>query len=502
MWAFYWSSPYILNQVADENMNESEIEPMDISKIGLLEKAVQEDKITKDQFISAFDLEKIQEAFDYVSRKKTRGIDGTTLDNFIANKDCNFNIINQKCINGTYRFAPYLQKLQTKGKGKAPRVISIATIRDRIVLHIIKVLLQKAFPECVNRKLPNNYVKEINDFFGKHGEDSSLCYYKTDIKGFYDTIPHNNLLDKVSARADFTSFLTLLEKSIKNPTVSYGSQRARKEDHNKKGVPQGLSISNILADIYLRDFDITLTKMASNYYRFVDDIIIFNFGPEKACLRGNIQEQIKEIGLELNDTKTVCKSENKVFEYLGYRFDLPKITIRSSSVDKFINSVASMICSHKNNMQVEIKKHKWLDAEAYNKILIETLNEKITGAVSENRKYGWLFYFLEINDENLLHRMDRIIESFFERLDEFGHQKPSNLKRLGRAYFEARYNLHSNYIHNYNKYVTLQDKLDYLNKLGKLNPDSKYTEEEINGLFEKTKMQNLMHLENDIGEIS
>lgn len=468
----------------------------------LLSIVVHEGNITDAQFTSAFDPEKIQEAFDHISRKRTRGIDGTSIEIFTAKKNENFNIVRHKCINGTYRFAPYLQKLQTKGKGKAPRVISIATIRDKIVLHIIKVLLQKAFPECVNRKLPNNYVKEINDFFAKHGGESSLCYLKTDIKGFYDTIPHNTLLEKVAARTESSNFVRLLQKSIKNQTVSSGSQKARKDGHNNKGVPQGLSISNILADIYLQNFDITLAGMASKYCRFVDDILIFNFGPEKSCLREFLQEEVKKIGLELNETKTVCKNEDKIFEYLGYRFDLPKITVRDSSVDKFINSVASMISSYKNNSQLEIKKYKWLDVDAYKKIFIETLNEKITGAISENRRYGWLFYFLEINDESLLHRMDRIIESFFERLDEFGHQKPSELKRLGRAYFDARYNCHGSYIHCYDKYVTLQDKIGYLNKFGKLNPKSNYSEEEIESLFGKTKMQNLMHLENDIGEIS
>jgi len=462
----------------------------------------QSEKITDTQLAAAFDINKIQEAFDYVSRKKTRGIDGTTIEIFTGNKEEHFDVINQKCLSGRYKFSPYLQKLHTKGKGKAPRVISIATIRDRVVLHIIKILLHQAFPECVNRKLPNNYVRDINKFFSKHGEDDTLCYYKTDIKGFYDTIPHVALLDKVAARVESSTFLTLLEKSIKNPTVGFGSQRAGKDDHNKKGVPQGLSISNILADIYLQDFDVALAGQASEYYRFVDDIIIFNFGTNKLCLRGNIKEQIEGIGLELNDAKTVCKNEDKTFEYLGFRFELPVITIRKSSIDKFINSVASMVSTFKNNSQAEIKKYTWLDSDACKRIFVETLNEKITGAISENKRYGWLFYFIEINDERLLHRMDRIIESFFERLQEFEYKKPLQLKRLGRAYFEARYNSDSNYIQNYNNYVTLQDKLDYLNKLGKINPESTYSEAEITYMFEKTKTQNLLSLEKDIGEIS
>jgi retron-type reverse transcriptase len=187
-------------------------------------------KLISDELLAdAFDLPKLQEAFDYVSRKKTRGIDGTTVEKFSENKYDNFNLIKEKCLKGTYKFSPYLQKLQMKGKGKEPRVISIATIRDRVVLHIIKSLLQQAFPESVNRRLPNNYVKSINDFFSKNGSENTLCYYKTDIVGFYDSIPHDRLLCSVGERVASSCFLRLVQNSIKNPTTSFGSKRPNKK---------------------------------------------------------------------------------------------------------------------------------------------------------------------------------------------------------------------------------------------------------------------------------
>ncbi|WP_321531816.1 reverse transcriptase domain-containing protein [uncultured Desulfuromonas sp.] len=457
--------------------------------------------ITAEVLAEAFELSKLQEAFDFVSRKKTRGIDGTTVDKFSEQKHEHFDLIKEKCLKGTYKFSPYLLKLQMKGKGKSPRVISIATIRDRVVLHVVKNLLQQAFPESVNRKLPNNYVKSINDFFTLHGAENTLCYYKTDIVGFYDSIPHDKLLSCVGERAA-SSFLRILESSIKNPTTSFGSKRAERKVLNKIGVPQGLSISNILADIYMREFDTKLSKLAAGYYRFVDDIILFNIGEDKTCLRGIIEAQANGIDLKLHPAKTVCKRDERFFEYLGYRFELPKITIRDSSIVKFINSVASLITSFRNNYQITIKKYKWINDDAYKNIFIENLNEKITGAISETKRYGWLFYFLEINDEALLHRMDRIIDSFFDRLVEFGNTRPEGLKRLARAYFEAKYNSHGNYIHNYNLYVTYEEKIAYLNKMGKINPESTYSPEDIDLIFERTKLQNLLHLENDIGEIS
>jgi hypothetical protein len=335
-----------------------------------------------------------------------------------------------------------------------------------------------------------------------NGADSTLCYYKTDIVGFYDSIPQARLLKFVSERVESGVFLRVLENSIKNPTTNFGSKRSERKNLNKIGVPQGLSISNILADIYMRGFDGELSTLSAGYYRFVDDIILFNLGEDKTCLRGVIEEKAGDIDLKLHTSKTVCKREDRNFEYLGYRFELPKITIRESSIVKFINSVASMITSFKNNHQITIKKYKWIDDEAYKSIFIENLNEKITGAISETKRYGWLFYFLEINDEALLHRMDRVIDSFFKRLDVFDNKRPENLKRLARSYFEAKYNSHGNYIHNYNLYVTYEEKIQYLNKMGKVNPEAIYSKEDIDIIFERTKLQNLLHLENDIGEIS
>lgn len=256
--------------------------------------------VTNEVLEGAFDDHSLEEAFEFVSRKKTRGIDGTTVEKFTEKKQENFEIIKKKCRNGTYRFSPYLQKLQLKGRGASPRVISIATLRDRIVLHVVKDLLQKAFPESVNRLLPNNYIKKINDFFVLHGSDETLCYYKTDIRRFYDSIEHEHLLSKIRPNVESSFFLRLVYNALKNPTTSFGSKRTELKNNNSIGVPQGLSISNILADIYMRDFDESLSGLAAQYYRFVDDIILFNLGPTKACLRLKVKSCAGELGLTLH----------------------------------------------------------------------------------------------------------------------------------------------------------------------------------------------------------
>lgn len=102
---------------------------------------------------------------DNISKKATRGIDRIGVKVFNKNKNNHFKIIYDKCNKGTYKFSPYVQKLQIKGKSKQLREISVSTIRDRIVLFLLKEFLHDVYPECVNRKLPNNYIREINDFY-------------------------------------------------------------------------------------------------------------------------------------------------------------------------------------------------------------------------------------------------------------------------------------------------------------------------------------------------
>lgn len=72
---------------------------------------------------------------------------------------------------GSYVYSPYLEKLILKGKGKCPRVISIPSIRDKIVLTCINYFLQKIFPLCVKKEKPNNFIKDIYTNIGVVSEN-------------------------------------------------------------------------------------------------------------------------------------------------------------------------------------------------------------------------------------------------------------------------------------------------------------------------------------------
>ena len=95
--------------------------------------------------------------------KKDGALDGLTPDTFWKRYERELEVISKRCLEGTYKFSPYLEKLILKGKDKFPRMLSVPSMRDRMVLGALNKYLQDTFPEAVNHEVPNQYNKEVSD---------------------------------------------------------------------------------------------------------------------------------------------------------------------------------------------------------------------------------------------------------------------------------------------------------------------------------------------------
>lgn len=454
-------------------------------------------------FEKLFQLGRIQSAYEKeIAGSGVMGIDRLASAAFELHKEAHFDVILRKCPERTYRFSPYVEVLKSKGRNSLPRVISIPTIRDRIVLFLLKELLHESFDDCVNRTLPNTRVKAITDFF-QQKDASKLSCVKLDIKSFYDSIDHDVLLHILQERIDSKTVLKLIRSAIESPTVPTGYRKAPSgRRRNSKGVPQGLAISNILADIYLHGFDNKAKKEAMLFHRYVDDVFSIVSLEASKQFKENLGAELKSLHLDLNEDKCETAPGNETFEYLGYRFSLPTVSVRQPTIDRFINSVAARFTAYRKGSSTFLREHPNVTAETRREVFIEDLNEKITGALSETRRYGWVFFFLQINDVQLLHKLDSIVRSFFSRLDDFGKSPPPSLKSLAKTFYQARYSPRSGYIHDYSKYTTVQEKIDFLNRRGLLGKEGTYKLIDVERIFETVKRQRLNNLEIDVGTIS
>lgn len=197
-------------------------------------------------FNKLFQEKQIEDIYsEKVKLKPSTGLDGINKETFEKNFESYINIINRKVTNNTYKFTPYKEKLINKGRGKIPRVISIPTIRDKVTLAIIHLILSNAFAENINIEIVQTVISKVKTTLN----NSNYNYFiKIDIEKFYDNINHDMLISKVKRKVRKEELINLISNAIKTPTIS--STTRKPYIKNKRGVPQGLSISNILANIY------------------------------------------------------------------------------------------------------------------------------------------------------------------------------------------------------------------------------------------------------------
>ncbi len=434
-----------------------------------------------------------------IIQSKSKGLDKMSAKFFENIKEGQFEIIITKCLNKTFSFTPYLELLKLKSANKPPRTISIASIRDRLVLYVLKDVLTNKFPEAVNKKRPNRYIFEVKKY-SKNVEEN-IHYIKLDIENFYDTIDREILYNILESRGLNQIFLDLIKKAIENPTIPPNTNKTLRSTFTKKrGIPQGLSISNILAQIYLLSLDEELKKRNFLYLRYVDDILILNKGEISTFRKENIKKSLTKLKLILNENKTSEGQLDDGVTFLSYKIFQSQISISESKVQVFIRRIAGKFTWYKNAEYNREKRENWLDDDIrFKEVFLEDINEMITGSISDKKNYGWLFYFSEITDKMLLFKLDKIISSFFTSLNSFENTSPTNLKRLVRTFYTIKHGTNKGYINNYNDYNTIRKKRKYLIYRGAIDPNTNKSDVEIEYIFERFKTKKLKDLEQDIG---
>jgi hypothetical protein len=254
----------------------------------------------------------------------------------------------------------------------------------------------------------------------------------------------------------------------------------------------------------MQDVDDAMRKLGVTYYRYVDDVLMY--GKRSAVEKAfrSLRARLGHRGLRLHPLgsgKSTITPLSETFRYLGYSFDWPKITIRESTIERFLHSIAAKFSDYTHNKTKRLERYKYLTEERLAEIFIMELNERITGAISEKKRYGWIAYFNQITDLSLLHKLDSAIEGMFQRLPDFKHKAPTTLRKLRRAYYEMKFNPQGGYVRNYDKIETPAEKLAFLLERGRVGPTEALTEEQIDDRYERYRRRVLSEMHEDEGEL-
>jgi retron-type reverse transcriptase len=422
--------------------------------------------------------------FASVKYNSAVGIDRINTNVFEKNLANNISIIIKKSLNGTYTFSQYRQKLLSRGAQKYPRVISIPTIRDKLILKALFRILYSVYG--IDSPFLHNIVNNVNSAVSQGRYDSVL---RLDVKDFYPSIRHDLLVAQLLRKIRKKEVLRLITNSICQQTVNKAI--AEPKQFNSIGIPQGLPISNILANIYMLPLDQKFKKKSSlEYFRYVDDILVLCDKKRTEQIKNEITINCKNIGLILHDddpskiyTGEICSG----FSYLGYVFDNSLVTVRKESLDNLRESIIKLLTSHKYSGKTDTKLLCW------------TLNLRITGCQFNEIKYGWMFYFSQINDLQLLGSLDHFVK---KQLIGFGlDPNTAKVKKFTKAYHEITKNIkYSRYIPNFDLF-TQTEKSKVLGDVFGVNV-AQLKAHEIEYQFRQKIFRNVRELEKDLAKPS
>jgi RNA-directed DNA polymerase len=255
------------------------------------------------------------------------GIDGVTFEAIEESGVEGFlRQIRDELISNTYRPMRARKKEIPKDGGKV-RVLSIPSIRDRVVQGAVKLILEPIFeadfqPGSYGYR-PKRTAQQAVNRVAQAIVESKTRIIDIDLRAYFDNVQHDLLLEKVARRVQDDEVMHLLKMMLKAT--------------GEKGVPQGGVVSPLLSNVYLTEVDRMLERAIATtrngkytyvqYARFADDLVILIDSHPRhdwlvKAVNQRLREEVAKLRVEINEEKSrladLAKGDS--FGFLGFEF--------------------------------------------------------------------------------------------------------------------------------------------------------------------------------------
>jgi RNA-directed DNA polymerase len=307
-----------------------------------------------------------------------------------------------------------------KPGSKEKRPLGVPTLRDRIVqgalLHVIEPIFERDFAAQSYGFRPGKGCKDALRRVDELLKSGYHWVVDADLKSYFDTIPQEQLMERIREKIADGRVLKLLEGMLGAGVM----ESAKGWQPTEQGTPQGAVVSPLLSNIYLDGLDWQMARSGLEMVRYADDFIVLCRSQEQAQQALElVRRWVEENGLSLhpNKTRLVDASQAGGFDFLGYHFERGMKWPRRKSLNKLKDTIR--------------RKSRRTEGRSM-RIICEDLNGSLR---------GWFEYFKH-SKANVFGPIDsytrgRLRSILRKRLGKKGRGRGNDHQRWPNAYFST-----------------------------------------------------------------
>jgi RNA-directed DNA polymerase len=268
------------------------------------------------------------------------GVDRVTIPMFADHLKDNLQRLSDEVREGRYVPQQIRRHWIAKPGSTEMRPLGIPTVRDRVVQTALRNVLEPIFER--------DFAEHSYGFRPRRGCKDALrrvdallkagCQYvvDADLKSYFDTIPHDRLLERIRQKVSDGRVLALIEAFMRQGVLD-GLEQWTPE----QGSPQGAVISPLLSNIYLDPLDQMMAERGFAMVRYADDFVVLCRSREEAeRALDAVREWTAQAALTLHPDKTrIVNAADEGFDFLGYRFERGERKPRAKSLKKLKDTI-------------------------------------------------------------------------------------------------------------------------------------------------------------------
>jgi RNA-directed DNA polymerase len=372
--------------------------------------------------------ELLLDSWHEIRKDAASGVDGVSATEYEQSLEENVHqlVINLK--KKRYRAKMVRRRHIPKGEGKT-RPLGIPAVEDKLlqmaVKRVLAAIYEQDFYRCSYGYRPNTGALEAVDKltvklqFGRYNH-----VVEADIKGFFDHIDHDLLLEMLAVRINDKALLWLIRKWLKAGIL----EEDGKVTHPTSGTPQGGVISPVLANVYLHyALDQWFQEVVKRHcrgeaclIRYADDFVCaFEYERDAERFHRALEKRLGKFGLEVAPEKTKVihfskerKPGKDRFDFLGFEFRWGKDLAGRARVKRRTSRKRLMASLKKANQWCKENKHLRLPD------LFRRLNAKLRGYYN--------YYGVHGNAKSLGEFFDQVLWYLWRQLNQRSQRKSYN----------------------------------------------------------------------------